>query len=800
MLRHPNTGRPIVQLKQTNNLSKDIRRLIWCNTNEELNEADRTSATIATSNIDIFESAANANIQVYAFYSINPTNDILRILQTQKRPLLFIISRFKIPQELGQMLQSLGNILILEDIYTHLPFMSHHTFDLDCMGDIHTIIGIVHRSTHIITSETVSNSAINAIKEYNITLSTSLQRKELWLVTQYFRPSSGRRAKEIDTCLQENLASGVFDRIVLFNETDAPLSSRIMNVAQSVAYKCKLDIRDKKDRITYGDYLAVSKELVEYDGLEDIYLVGANADITFDKDRWRDIHCVSLNGGAFAILRHDMPDNSQINEGIQPKLYGFPGPSEESTDAWTLSARYIAANIINKPQVVDRFNKLPFGFARCDQAFVGELMRNRITVYNPALHFKIYHHHTSGINTSTQIVPDCQVFGQIRACGLLDIIFDTDKVTAPQKAVLERPNVDVRLTGDNTKSVETFCIMVERHERYKWKHNAVNSITYPNIPIYEWNKCILSPYGQVQLYDRIIVGPTNESSQLSEKVGISSLQIVTPANNMWGIPLRQPATQSMGRYFTEYFAKLLQLMKEFPEFEAPVALINSAQQWVQYFKWPNGKQQMPAIHWNDKTIFYCNNVIGTIDGPWFNEVSSKDIDALRSAFRPYNPNKDDSKVVIVVGGAITSEWTIQLKEQFAEKNYNTFIIDPTTASVEDIMNVFSGATNVIVSGGGPESGKAAVDYSPRTFWSWLLPSGARILEIQNEFNPDGEVAAVCAASNVHHMFLIIHRAPSDVQLKNILSRLNVVFPQHIVETTENIIEDSSDITTLKFSL
>jgi hypothetical protein len=49
------------------------------------------------------------------------------------------------------------------------------------------------------------------------------------------------------------------------------------------------------------------------------------------------------------------------------------------------------------------------------------------------------------------------------------------------------------------------------------------------------------------------------------------------------------------------------------------------------------------------------------------------------------------------------------------------------------------------------------------------------------------------------MFLIIHRAPSEVQLKNIMGRLTNIFPQYI-EQTENIIEDSSNITTLKFSL
>lgn len=793
MLRHPDTGKPIIQLKQTNNLSKTIRKLVWCNTNEELNDAHRISAAIATSNITIYESACTAKIPIYAFYSIEPSIDINKIVELKQNPLLFIVSRFKITNDVSHLLSSCGNILILEDIQSHLPFLLHHTFDLESIGDIHTMIGLVNRSTHIITSETITPDAIKALEEYNVTVHHRIERKEVWLVTQYFRPSSGRRAKEIDACLQENLTSGVFDRIILFNETEAPLSSRIMATVNSVSYKCKLDIRDKKQRITYGDYLSISNEL---DNDNDVYLVAANADITFDKDRWRDIHCVSMNNVAFSILRHDIPEYSQVLEGVQPKLYGFPGPSEDSTDAWVVSSKFIN-NIISKRDVIERFNKLPFGFAGCDQAFVGELIRNKLTVYNPALHFKIYHHQTSGINTATRIIPDCQVFGKLRVCGLLDIIFDTDKIKATQKCVFERPHINLNLSGDNMKSVETFCTMVERHERYIWKHNQTNIIKFQHVPIYEWNNCIISPYGQVQLYDRHIVGQTNESLKICESNGVGSLQITTHADTMWGIPIRSQVPQSIGRYFTEYFSKALQLMKQFPDVNAPLLLLNNAKDWVSYFQWPNLKEQIPALYWNNKTVFHCDTVIGTIDGPWFSEVSSTDIDILRSSFRPYNPNKDESKVVIVLGGAINDVWASQLQELFNNKQYNSIIIDPTTATVEQIINAFSGAAQVIVSGGGPESGKAAVDYSPRTFWSWMLPQSSRILEIQNEFNPDGEVAAICAASNVTHMFLIIHRAPSDVQLKNIYNRLNSLFSNY---NTAPIIDSSSDITTLKFSL
>ena len=801
MLRHPTTGKPIVLLKQNGVLSKDVRRIVWCSTEADLHAAYRTAATIAIESIELFDIATTNNIPVFAYYC-SDGNDIMRMLLTQNKPLLFIISRENIPPQFAQLIQSIGNVIVLEDIQTHLPFIAHHTFNILLRGDIHVMIGLVHRASHIITSETPSIGAMEAIKEYNIVHSKEQPKKEIWLVTQYFRPSAGRRAKEIDACLQTNMASGIFDRIVLLNETDAPMSQRILNSPGAE----KLDVRNHGRRLTYGDVLNFSKEDMHSLKLDDIYIVSANADITFDKDRWKELHCLSLKSAALSILRHDMPE--QGDENAQPKLFGFPGPSEESTDAWVFSAAAMkATGILEKPQVLDRFSAIQFGYVGCDQAFVGELMRNKIAVYNPAVHFRIFHHHNSNVNTSTKKVPDCQVFGHARVCGALDIMMDNAHLTN-KYGTIERESVDVSLTSDNMKSVETFCIMAERGDRYKWVHDKPNTIKIPAIPVYEWTNAMISLHGQVQKYDRVIIGPTEESTQLSEKVGVASLQITNHIDTVWGIPIRQKTMNSVGRYFTEYMARALQFMDKFNDIDAPVILFpnSNGQEWINHFRWPNMKDKVGAVQWNERGSLYAKRVIGSIDGPWFNEISRSDIAALRRAFIPYVSSiTKSSQITIVLGGFIDTQWATELKELFINKGYNPIIIDPATANVSEMIAAFCGTSQVLVSGGGAESGKGPVDYSSRTFWSWLMPAGARLIEIQNEFNPDGEVAALCAAADVVHMFIIIHRAPSAVQMKNVVGRMDTIFesftvPEQEQKSNEKIIESISDITTLKFSV
>ncbi len=817
MQRHPQTGKPLITLKHTGVLSKDIRQLVWCSTVEEAAAAHKTVCAIAVSSFTVFEDAVKQQIPIYAYYC-RDGNDIPRMAAQPTKPLLFIISRTTIPFQYAMILQTLGNILILEDIQSHLPFMRDYTFNLDRVGDIHVMVGIIHRVSHIITQEIPSEGAMKAVTDYSIKMLTSVPKKEIWLVQQFFQPTAGRRAKEIETCLQENLESGIFNRVLLLNEKEYVFASPRLRVAiEKTKDTCFLDIRPQyKKRLTYGDILRVAQEaattantdtiedsLNKGSGgaanaaLEDIYIVAANADITFDKNQWPHLHNCSLNNSILAILRHDMKSGDE-----PPKLFGFPGPSEESTDAWVFSAKAIMDNgILQKTQVMERFDKIVVGHAACDQAFVGELARNKFNIYNPAIFFRIFHHQLSGVSTALPIIPDVNVIGHTRVSGILDIHFDTNKIMQTPVASIQRGTVNVDLYSDVPKAVETFCIMEERHDRYKWQHNKTNEIKIPAAPIYEWTNCMMNMHGIIQDYRRAIIGSTQESAQLAEKAGVCSLQVTTQADTMWGIPIRPQTMSSFGRYFVEYFARALQLMKLFPAVDGQLVLPGPhAQDWVNQFTWPNGRPQIGATLWNPQTMFYCRRVVGTVDGPWFNEISTEDITTLRTAFKPYSATiTAPERIVIIMGGFIDESWTAHLKELFTAKGYTPVVIDPVTASVGEMIAAFVGAGRAIVSGGGPESGKAPVDYSPRTFWSWMMPAGAILMEIQNEFNPDGEVVALCAAAAVKHHFMVIHRAPSAVQLTAVATRLEKII-EPFVTAPKNVIENASNITSLRFSI
>jgi hypothetical protein len=790
MLRHPRTGKPIVVLKQENTLSKDIRTLVWCNTIEDVRAANNVRATCALSSIDVYRQAVDEMLNVFIFYS-RETADIFEMFNTPKKPNIFVVSRDKVPNEFAQLIRSLGSVIILEDIANQVPYIPGIPFNLTSVSDVHIMVGMIHRASHIVSSEIrdIDEGIATHLREFGVTVSASLPNKKIWLVQQYFVPSAGRRAKEIDATLIENMESGVFDKIILLNENDKPLSKRIMDAAE----KCTLDIRNISRRLTYGDVLrlAASDETAPYD---DVYIVAANADILFNKDTWKELHCVSLKDSAFAILRHEF---SKDDVTAPPKLFGFPTPSDESTDAWVVTSNTIKRlGIVEKADAIKRMDSIPFGFIGSDQIFVGELMRNRLKVYNPCTFFQIYHNHKSNVVTHTKLLVDCNVFGQARGCGLLEIHFDTDTVrTSPIKSIENAP-VYVTLRSDNMKSVETFCTMIERNSRYLWKHDVDNTITIPKIPVYEWNKCTINSQGQLQFYDRVLAGSTKESIEITETSGIATLQITKHIEKLFNVPFKIEVMNSFSRYFTYYLSRIARLMTEFPDYNGCFFAHPMLISWLNYFVWPCNYTDINLIPWSKQMYFYADNCIGTFAGPWLTEVSKEDIRSLRKALVRYSTLVTRSDCfTIILGGFINSAWAETFSELLKKKGYSPIVIDPTTASPTEMFDAFCGVGHAIVSGGGAESGKAAVDYSSRTFWSWLMPASAKLYEIQNEFNPDPEVAAVCAAADVEHNFIIIHRAPSEVQMKYVAERL-----EKIVPSCEDIISDSSNITNMTFAI
>jgi hypothetical protein len=92
---------------------------------------------------------------------------------------------------------------------------------------------------------------------------------QTWLIQQYFKHPLPRRAREIWSCLEKNIACKYIDKILLLNETEGvelPTSD-------------KLIVRCLGSRMTYADVLRA----IQTDVPEHAFAIFSNSDIYFDE-------------------------------------------------------------------------------------------------------------------------------------------------------------------------------------------------------------------------------------------------------------------------------------------------------------------------------------------------------------------------------------------------------------------------------------------------------------------------------------------------------------------------------------
>jgi len=166
------------------------------------------------------------------------------------------------------------------------------------------------------------------------------------LFFNYYEDSHPERKKEIDLCLQKNLANTHFNTIIV----------------------------ESQSRMTYGNFFERINKIAEND---DISII-CNSDIFFDET----IKLVS---------------NIQTNECFALARWEWTGETEtpvfcnrvDSQDSWIFKGK-IKDNI---------YCDFHLGIAGCDNRIAAELQKAGYCVSNPALSVKSYHVHNTGIRT-----------------------------------------------------------------------------------------------------------------------------------------------------------------------------------------------------------------------------------------------------------------------------------------------------------------------------------------------------------------------------------------------------------------
>jgi hypothetical protein len=528
---------------------------------------------------------------------------------------------------------------------------------------------------------------------------------KLWWVTQYYRPASAAREREITTCLRRNAASQLIDRVVLLDEKKETLPQGLGDkVVEQVIGA----------RLTYKAVLEwISSDAVP----DDVIVAFANADICIDDASWRDLWSVNLEGKFLALLRYDVPASGAVEEAT---LFG---PRADSQDTWIVRAADVKAGA-GAGAGWSAFD-FPFGKMGCDNAIALEMFRAKFLVVNPAMSLKTWHFHASGLRTYVRNdVIEKPVFLYLSPTGFHDL--------QPVK---------------------------------KWSELAAGELaTADGKPALRLRSCFGTAGGLVFDRRRILMGPSKEAVA---EWSAMELHALTPALEcMKGLVTPWPggAEESREVYVLRYLARILRLRSEAgwedAEFLCPEgtgeAGSHRGAETLAAFKWTAGGSAlttMPVMKYDsDVQTWYREALVyPTVDG---DALCAEDVAALRQSVRGWTSGvgagETKRRLIIVEGGALTAKIADDLEESL-ETTWDVRRVYTGRSSADRMRDMIIGAWGVVCAAGLETTG-----------WNWLLPCGSYVFELAvgTAKKPEGAVLSVC--SELNHIEVRVQAGKSPV--------------------------------------
>jgi hypothetical protein len=729
---HPKTGKPIRILQTETSISKDRKTIVWLGAEIQANSWSRWEVgafsreyLTPSTNILLLCDSAMATADA-AWLRTGAWKDLTMILAARDTLNLLGENALK---EMG-----VGNLICLEEIADIYPFVGP-AWDSTANDAalLASILMRMNRAFGLNPSPLRSESMIKAIPEL-----PADGPPQLWLISQFYRPDKPSRAREISLCLQKNLACPYVDKIVLLNETD--LSKYFPDDSSN---KIQEEVIGK--RLTYAAVIRWIAEKAPTNTL----CVFANSDIYLD-ETWKALWSTAMEDRFLSLLRYEAAD------GVPDAEHKLFGPRADSQDTWVVLSDSV------KSRTWD-YKGLDFSFGRagCDNAINVEMLRTRFLVANPALTLKTHHVHTSEIRTyDPQDIVDKPMYFYIQPTGLHDMnpLFNLKADSTITSLPFSRP-----ILGANPTHTKTFCAMVSRGEKYKLAAEGENIFTPDPIPIYEANEVFQTPTGLAYTYSSLYVGKSKAGSEAWNKSHISGLSPSLVVDVGLIAPLPDEFAVNSASYVLMYLANVLLLREKAGgkgEFWSPreKPFLNA----LQMFNW--NQREVPVLPRDESIQVFCKKgyIMLPSDSP---TITRNHVAALRDALRGWCPTPTEEKRCIIFYDEVycTREFINELEQKL--QGYDIRVVWPAT---ENIVAQLAGAS-LLVTGGG----KASIT---RWGWSWILPKGAQIVEIQNEMEPTADCLHLAAAAEVRHSLCICPKVVGPRLVDDVLKAMTIKEP------------------------
>ena len=790
LAHHPKTGAPIKIMNLDTSAWRDQKTLVWLDDVPSA-AADPTINAIAWNRWEVGATSIAAATKLAAA-GIRP--DIVLCIDPLEEAHSWIragnwstVSMIVVPRALATHigLESLQrykvtNMLCLEELTDVYPYTGP-VWD-GTLDDAKVLVPLTLRlgRTFPVAAEALSPSRRETVARFGLAVESALRAPPpLWLVTQYYEPVKAKRRREIRACLEANLANPLVDRVVLLNETAcAPQHEKITETVIG-------------SRLTYADVLrwVAAKDFAP--GQEDAIIVFANADIFLDSASFRLLWSVNMADPArfFALLRWEVAGTDAASVSAA-QLFG---PRGDSQDTWVVSAAAVKRLLPAAdagPAAWTPF-EIPFGKAGCDNAITVEMLRKKFQVVNPALNLRTFHFHASQERSYDPAdIVDRPMYFHIQPTGLQDmrarIAFDT-KPTQFAGQALTRP-----IRGPLTAAQKaTFCTMVARASRgaIALSPDDENFWVPPVTPLYRVEDAFQSREGLVFDYNSIFVGRSKAAAEAWTKATISSVAAAVRSKAAVAAPLSDEVAADPGRYILQYLAKVLVARKllGLPDAEFWGSGKGGAADALRFFQWPS--REVPVLSRDETAQAWCDEL-----GLWLPQDSPaelttrEEVEALRGAFglgggwEAAASAEGPKKIVVVVD----EKWLTQdvAEELEASASLN--------AAHVQFKFVWAGRTNLEATLRSFKGAWGALLFSTCGLgsWSWVLPKGARVWEVQSEMEPSAALLHLAAAAGLEHRLCFVSKgAPTAAGLKDLAAKLAGSLKEELATSP---VEDTSD--------
>lgn len=761
LAHHPVTGQPIRIMRTDTQISKDLRTLVWVRPTFKASEkwASRWSAVVSEPDA-VSQLADELPVAVILR---EWSNEWKRLLETWKGKDILLFTSAAAERMLQKEIPDWDQQFVLSELYDMYPFLATSVKDDDPTEKIVVSIAHILRFQRIVWS--VSDSAAEyqqkvwkrhcdgVIQVVPEDADAEVEIPQLWLIQQYFKHSLPRRAREVWTCLQKNIACKWIDKILLLNEADdldlPPHAGKII---------CKTI----GSRLTYADALRAIQTDVPVGSLA----IFSNSDIWFDESL-RDLWSLPMMEKRLFLALLRWEDEGQIY-----------GPRSDSQDSW------IVARDAVDFQVSDDDFGFPFGKPGCDNAISCAMLRKKFVCANPAYSIRTHHMHASAIRNydakdilykpvylymdPTAIHP-YTVVRDLRSYSsdIMPEILDHWNAAQASKMSFARPILPLKESQGNI-----LVSMINRKENESFRINGKNTWTPPpnKQTLYRFFRSMfVSNNGLLSDCNKIFTGGYEEWVRGWEAANVSSLtpsihvpfliSVYTPNTDCWKSP---------SVWVLQYFIHALRIRtaiqksgrRILPEFLVPSMPQVSA--FVEDCVWK--EQRMTIVPYMESAQYYSNEV-WTASPPGTLLVTQEDIAALRELIPP-STLKNKRKPVLVL--CIESDQAVESDEdphiftrKWAQTTISCIFRDDQRAKW-DIRIVGPNTEHPLLRSAFQDA-DWIVGCGELLNWMWIARPGTHVLEFQHEMNLTSERIHLAGACGLKYVSGILQREPTEFQ-------------------------------------